>query len=36
MHIDGTHTYQDVKEDYQNWRRFLHEISEVLFHDTSI
>lgn len=35
LHIDGAHTYKDVKEDYQAWRQFLDENSVVLFHDTN-
>ena len=36
LHIDGAHTYKDVKEDYQTWRKFLNENSVILFHDTNI
>lgn len=36
LHIDGTHVYEDVKEDYQNWGKFLNENSVILFHDTEI
>ncbi|MFW9895920.1 MAG: class I SAM-dependent methyltransferase [Candidatus Thorarchaeota archaeon] len=34
LHIDGTHIYEDVKEDYQIWSKFLNTNSVVLFHDT--
>ena len=33
LHIDGAHTYKDVKEDYQTWRKFLNENSVIMFHD---
>lgn len=36
LHIDGTHFYGDVKEDYQNWSKYLNENSVVLFHDTNV
>ena len=36
LHIDGTHRYEDIKEDYQNWSKFLNANSVVLFHDTNI
>ena len=36
LHIDGTHTYKDAKEDYQTWRKFLNENSVILFHDTNV
>ena len=36
LHIDGAHTYKDVEEDYQTWRKFLNENSVILFHDTNI
>ena len=36
LHIDGAHSYKDVKEDYQTWRKFLNENSVILFHDTNI
>ena len=36
LHIDGSHSYDDVKEDYQNWSKFLKEDSVVLFHDVNI
>ena len=36
LHIDGTHTYKDVKEDYQTWIKFLNENSIILFHDINI
>lgn len=34
LHIDGFHTYDAVKNDYETWRGFLKENSVVLFHDT--
>ena len=35
LHIDGAHTYKDVSEDYQTWRKFLNDNSVILFHDTN-
>lgn len=36
LHIDGAHSYEDVKEDYHTWKKFLDETSVVLFHDIYI
>ncbi len=36
LHIDGAHSYKDVKEDYQMWSKFLNENSVILFHDTKV
>lgn len=33
LHIDGLHTYEAVKNDYDNWSKFTHEQSIILFHD---
>lgn len=34
LHIDGFHSYEAVKNDYEKWSPFLDENSVVLFHDT--
>ena len=34
LHIDGFHTYDAVKYDYETWKDFLKEDSVVMFHDT--
>jgi hypothetical protein len=34
LHIDGFHSYEAVKSDYENWIGFCEHDSVVLFHDT--
>jgi hypothetical protein len=34
LHIDGFHSYESVKNDYDTWSKFCHEDSIILFHDT--
>lgn len=36
LHIDGFHTYDAVKHDYETWKSFLDEDSVVLFHDVAV
>ena len=34
LHIDGFHSYEAVKADYENWIGFCEDDSVILFHDT--
>jgi hypothetical protein len=36
LHIDGRHFYEDVKHDFNNWKRKLANDALVLFHDTTV
>jgi len=36
LHIDGYHSYDSVKENYETWSKFLTDDGVVLFHNTKI
>lgn len=36
LHIDGLHTYEAVKNDYEKWKPKLAEDSVIMFHDISV
>lgn len=36
LHIDGFHSYDSVKRDYESWSRFLTKNGVILMHDTEV
>ena len=35
LHIDGLHTYEAVKTDFENWHKFVKDDGIILFHDVT-
>ena len=36
LHIDGSHNYEDIKQDFETWSRFLNDDGVILMHDTCV
>jgi len=36
LHIDGSHRYKDVKEDFENWSKFVKKDGVILLHDVYV
>ncbi len=36
LHIDGSHHYEDVKNDFETWSKFLSDDGVILMHDTCV
>ena len=36
LHIDGRHFYEDIKEDFENWERFVPKGGHIILHDTQV
>lgn len=36
LHIDGTHTYEAVKNDFETWSKFVPDNGIILMHDTVV
>ena len=36
LHIDGTHTYEAVKNDFETWHKFVPDNGIILMHDTCV
>lgn len=36
LHIDGRHFYDDIKEDFTNWSKFVPKGGHIILHDTQV
>lgn len=36
LHIDGRHFYDDIKEDFENWEKFVPKGGYIILHDTQV
>lgn len=36
LHIDGRHFYEDIKEDFENWSKFVPKGGHIIMHDTQV
>ena len=36
LHIDGRHFYEDIKEDFENWSKFVPKGGHIILHDTQV
>ena len=36
LHIDGDHSYESVKNDFETWSKFVNEDGVILLHDTCV
>lgn len=36
LHIDGRHYYEDIKEDFNNWSKFVPKGGRIILHDTQV
>ena len=36
LHIDGSHHYEDVKNDFETWSKFVNDGGVILLHDTEV
>lgn len=36
LHIDGRHFYEDIKEDFTNWSKFVPVGGHIILHDTQV
>jgi len=36
LHIDGRHFYDDIKEDFENWLKFVPKGGHIILHDTQV
>ena len=36
LHIDGRHFYEDIKEDFEGWSKFVPKGGHIILHDTQV